>query len=65
MPGMNDYEFAKQVKRINPQVRIILMTAFEINQNEFSNLLARLKVDAFIKKPVFINEPKRHSPGTM
>ncbi|MFL6331343.1 MAG: response regulator [Nitrososphaeraceae archaeon] len=51
MPGMNGYEFVKQVKKINPQVKIILMSAFEIKDNELSNFLPNLKVDAFIKKP--------------
>jgi DNA-binding NtrC family response regulator len=29
MPGMNGYEFVKQVKKIDPQVKIILMSSFE------------------------------------
>jgi DNA-binding NtrC family response regulator len=51
MPGMNGYEFVKQVKKINPQVKIILMSAFEIVNIEFSNVLPDVKIDAFIKKP--------------
>jgi two-component SAPR family response regulator len=29
MPGMNGYEFVKQVKKIHPQVKVILMSSFE------------------------------------
>jgi two-component SAPR family response regulator len=29
MPGMNGYEFVKQVKKIDSQVKIILMSSFE------------------------------------
>src|SRR5919197_1460727 len=51
MPGINGYEFVKQVKKIKPQVRIMLMTAFEIENREFLNVLPDVKVDAFIQKP--------------
>ena len=39
MPGMNGYEFVKEVKKINPKVNVLLMTAFEIEDNEFHNIL--------------------------
>jgi DNA-binding NtrC family response regulator len=51
MPGINGYEFVKQIKKINPKVKVILMSACEIENKRMSNLLAALKVDAFIKKP--------------
>ena len=31
MPGMNGYEFVKKAKEIDKQVKIVLMSAFEIN----------------------------------
>jgi DNA-binding NtrC family response regulator len=54
MPGMNGYEFVKRVKKINPQVKVILMTAFEIEDKEFHNMLPDIKVDAFLQKPFSI-----------
>ena len=36
MPGMSGYEFVKKVKQIKTEVKIILMTAFEINDVELS-----------------------------
>jgi two-component SAPR family response regulator len=36
MPGMNGYEFVKKVKQIKTEVKVILMTAFEINDVELS-----------------------------
>ncbi len=51
MPGMYGYELAKQIKKNNPEVKIILMSAFEIEDKELSRLLTDVKVDAFIKKP--------------
>jgi CheY-like chemotaxis protein len=51
MPDMNGYEFVKHVKKFNPKVKIILTSAFEIENNEFLNVLPEVKVDAFIQKP--------------
>ena len=36
MPSMNGYEFVKQVKKINPKVNVIIMTAFEIEERSFT-----------------------------
>jgi two-component system response regulator ChvI len=51
MPGMNGYEFVKHVKNIDSQVKVILMSAFEIQDKEFHNMLPDIKVDAFLQKP--------------
>ena len=56
MPGMNGYEFIKHVKNINSKVKVVLMTAFEINDKEFHNLLPDIKVDAFLQKPFSIQQ---------
>jgi YesN/AraC family two-component response regulator len=51
MPRMNGYELAKQVKSIDSEVRVILMSSFELLDNDLLNVLPDLKVDAFIQKP--------------
>jgi CheY-like chemotaxis protein len=51
MPAMNGYEFVRKVKENDPKVKVILMSAFEINDKEFRNLLPDVKVDAFLQKP--------------
>jgi two-component SAPR family response regulator len=56
MPGMNGYEFLKQVKNINLQVKVIFMTAFDIDDKEFYNVLPSIKVDAFLQKPFSIGQ---------
>jgi DNA-binding NtrC family response regulator len=55
MPAMNGYEFVKKVKSIKPQVKIILISAFNIKDNEFLNVLPNIKIDAFIQKPFSIS----------
>jgi two-component SAPR family response regulator len=51
MPGMNGYEFVRQVKKINPQVKIILMSSFEIDDNNLLDILPNVKIDTFLQKP--------------
>ncbi len=54
MPAMNGYEFIKNIKRIKPEVQVFLMTAFEIDDQEFRRLLQSVKIDEFIQKPIAI-----------
>ena len=56
MPGMNGYELIKKAKEIHKQVKIVLMSAFEINDKEFHNILPDIKVDAFLQKPFHIQQ---------
>ena len=51
MPGMNGYEFVREIKENDPKVKVILMSAFEIQEKEFHNILPDVKVDAFLQKP--------------
>jgi CheY-like chemotaxis protein len=37
MPKMNGYELIKKAKEIDKQVKVVLMSAFEINNEEFHN----------------------------
>jgi DNA-binding NtrC family response regulator len=56
MPGMNGYELIKKAKEIDKQVKVVLMSAFEINYKEFHNLLPDIKIDAFLQKPFSIQQ---------
>ncbi|HYZ51342.1 MAG TPA: response regulator [Nitrososphaeraceae archaeon] len=51
MPGMNGYELVKQAKQIDKGAKVVLMTAFEIQDKEFHNLLPDTKIDGFLQKP--------------
>jgi DNA-binding NtrC family response regulator len=56
MPGMNGYELIRKAKEIDKQVKVALMTAFEIQDKEFHNLLPDIKVDGFLQKPFDIQQ---------
>ncbi len=56
MPGINGYEFVKQVKKIKPKVNVILMTAFDIEDKEFHNILPSIKINGFLQKAFSITQ---------
>ena len=56
MPGLSGIQLARKIKETNPDVKVVLMTAFEIRDNEFSKLFPSTQVDGFIQKPVRIRE---------
>src|SRR5689334_11719556 len=56
MTVMNGYEFIKNIKKIKPEVIVFLMTAFEINDNEFRRVLQTVNIDEFIQKPISFKE---------
>jgi DNA-binding NtrC family response regulator len=51
MPGINGYELVKQLRKIDPQVKIILMSSFEINDNELLDVSPDVNIDTFLQKP--------------
>jgi CheY-like chemotaxis protein len=51
MPGMSGFELVREAKKLNPDVKVILLTPFKINQDEFSTVLPSTHVDAFLQKP--------------
>ena len=56
MPGVNGYEFAKKVKRIKPECKV--MSAFDTNNVEFSDVLPGIDIDTFLQKPFSIRKLK-------
>ncbi len=56
MPALSGIQLSKKVKEINPNVKVVLMTAFEIRGNEFSKVFPSTQVDGFVQKPIGIKE---------
>ena len=56
MPGLSGIQLARKVKDINPAVKTVLMTSFEIRDNEFSKVFPSTQVDGFVQKPVGIRD---------
>lgn len=56
MPTMNGFEFVREARKINPKVKILLMTAFEIDDKEFARVLPNPKIDGLIRKPASLKQ---------
>ncbi len=56
MPGMNGFEFVRNIREIKPEVKVLLMTAFDISTNIVSEELLSTKINGFIQKPVSSKE---------
>ncbi len=56
MPMLSGIQLSKKVKEINPDVKVVLMTAFEIRDNEFSKVFPSSQVDGFVQKPIGIKD---------
>jgi len=52
MPKINGFELYRRIKESNPQMKIVFITAFEINKEEFTKVIPSLDVLDFISKPV-------------
>jgi CheY-like chemotaxis protein len=52
MPQMNGFELYRKIKERNPSMKIVFITAFEINKEEFNKVLPSIDVKDFIIKPI-------------
>jgi len=56
MPNLNGLELIKKVKKLNPKVRTILMSAYEVeNEPVFKKFVDEGIIDKFIQKPMTMN----------
>jgi two-component system chemotaxis response regulator CheB len=52
MPAMNGFEFVRRIKKVNPTIPVLLMTAFDVNSDQLLlTSLKSIKIDGFIQKP--------------
>jgi two-component system cell cycle sensor histidine kinase/response regulator CckA len=56
MPGLSGIQLARKVKEINPDIKVVLMTSFDIRDNEFSKVFPSMHVDGFVQKPIGISD---------
>ena len=52
MPALSGTELAKKVKEVNPNVKVLLLTALGVRDNGVSDMSSSTNVDGFIQKPV-------------
>lgn len=54
MPNMSGFDLYRRIREKNQSMPIAFITAFEINEDEFSKVIPSIKVRDFIKKPIRI-----------
>ena len=55
MPDMNGFSFYRDIKKLDEKMKVCFLTAVEINDGEYSDILSSLPDNCIIQKPV-INE---------
>ncbi len=59
MPIMNGFDFAKNIRQIKFDVKVLIMTAFSVeNDSDFTSMFESQKIDGFIQKPFSIKQLK-------
>jgi DNA-binding NtrC family response regulator len=58
MPNINGFDLARKFHALNPTVKKVLMSAFEIHQKEVKQVLPSVPADDFITKPIAISKLK-------
>lgn len=56
MPNLNGIELVKIIKDLNPLVRTILMTAFDVNDGIFEQYTKQNIINSFLQKPIAIKD---------
>ena len=59
MPEMNGFELYREIRKLDPQVRVCFITAFEIYFDEFKRVFPKISVSCFIRKPITISQLAR------
>ena len=52
MPGMNGFQLLRALKKSRRDMKVVIMTAFEINKSEWKQVLPSTEVNQFLRKPV-------------
>lgn len=51
MPGLTGFQLVRKVKDLRPEIKVIMMTMFEVNKPEFEAVFPSTPIDAVIRKP--------------
>ena len=56
MPGMSGFELAREIRKLDPDVKIVLTSSFEISMKEFKTVLPSLKINGILEKPITLEK---------
>lgn len=55
MPGMSGFELVNKINEINSNVKVLLMTAVEID-SRLNSELKEVSIESFLRKPIHIHQ---------
>jgi DNA-binding response OmpR family regulator len=53
MPALTGFQLIRRVKNLRPEMKIIMMTMFEVNRQEFEAFFPSTLIDGVIRKKPF------------
>ena len=56
MPSMSGFQLYREIRKLDRNVRVCFITAFEIYFDEFKRVFPKLHVSCFIRKPITMKE---------
>ena len=56
MPEMTGFQLVRRVKDLRPDIKIVMMTAFDVNKSEFEAVFPSTPVDRVMRKPFVISQ---------
>ncbi|MDQ3909716.1 MAG: response regulator [Thermoproteota archaeon] len=51
MPALTGFQLVRKVKELRPEMKVIMMTMFEVNKRELEAVFPSTPRDAVIRKP--------------
>src|SRR5262245_15780875 len=51
MPLMNGFQLVRRLREVRPDMKVVMMTAFEMNQSEFETVFPSMRVARVVRKP--------------
>jgi CheY-like chemotaxis protein len=51
MPALTGFQFVRRVKDLRPEMKVVMMTMFELNQQKFEAVFPSTLIDGVIRKP--------------
>jgi two-component system, OmpR family, response regulator ChvI len=52
MPKMDGFQLYEELKKIDDKVKVVFITAFDINYEGLRKMYPELRIDSFVRKPV-------------
>jgi DNA-binding NtrC family response regulator len=60
MPGMDGFDLYKELKKLDPVIKVCFITGFEVNYRALQEIFPEIAQECYISKPTTMKELKEH-----